>query len=55
MAHRPKPFHRTGRGWYVQLGKQQIKLCDDQELDAFVQMFQEQSPQTRRERFLAGA
>ncbi|MDY3551359.1 tyrosine-type recombinase/integrase [Gemmata sp. JC717] len=27
MAHQPKPFFRTGRGWYVQLGKQQIKLC----------------------------
>lgn len=28
MAHRPKPFFRSGRGWYVQLGKQQIKLAD---------------------------
>lgn len=28
MAHQPKPFFRTGRGWYVQLGKNQIKLCD---------------------------
>ena len=27
MAHQPKPFFRTGRGWYVQLGKQQIKLA----------------------------
>lgn len=26
MAHQPKPFFRTGRGWFVQLGKQQIKL-----------------------------
>src|SRR5262249_53157348 len=24
----PKPFFRSGRGWYVQLGKQQLKLCD---------------------------
>ena len=28
MPHHPKPFFRTGRGWYVQLGKGQIKLCD---------------------------
>lgn len=28
MAHTPKPFFRSGRGWYVQLGKQQIKLTD---------------------------
>ncbi len=27
MAHQPKPFFRTGRGWFVQLGKQQIKLA----------------------------
>ena len=27
MAHRPKPFFRSGRGWYVQLGKQQLKLA----------------------------
>lgn len=27
MAHSPKPFFRSGRGWYVQLDKQ-IKLCD---------------------------
>ncbi len=26
MAHQPKPFFRTGRGWYIQLGKEQIKL-----------------------------
>ena len=26
-----KPFFRTGRGWYVQLGKQQIKLADGPE------------------------
>ena len=26
MAHQPKPFFRTGRGWYAQLGKQQIRL-----------------------------
>lgn len=24
----PRPFHRKGRGWYVQLGKRQIKLAD---------------------------
>jgi integrase len=28
MPHHAKPFFRTGRGWYVQLGKKQIKLCD---------------------------
>jgi integrase len=28
MPHHPKPFFRTGRGWYVQIGKQQIKLAD---------------------------
>lgn len=28
MPHHARPFFRTGRGWYVQLGKQQIKLCD---------------------------
>ncbi|AWM39185.1 site-specific tyrosine recombinase XerC [Gemmata obscuriglobus] len=28
MAHQPKPFFRTGRGWYVQLGAKQIKLGD---------------------------
>lgn len=28
MPHHAKPFFRSGRGWYVQLGKQQIKLCD---------------------------
>lgn len=29
MAHAPKPFFRTARNaWYVQLGKQQIKLGD---------------------------
>jgi len=27
VAHQPKPFFRTGRGWFVQLGKQQIKLA----------------------------
>ncbi len=27
MAHQPKPFFRTGRGWYVQLGTQQLKLA----------------------------
>src|SRR5262245_12607090 len=31
MPHHAKPFFRTGRGWYVQLGKQQIKLCDGPE------------------------
>jgi integrase len=28
VAHSPKPFFRTGRGWYVQLGTKQHKLCD---------------------------
>lgn len=29
MAHQPKPFFRTARNaWYVQLGKQQIKLTE---------------------------
>src|SRR5262245_6120531 len=28
MPHHPKPSFRSGRGWYVQLGKQQLKLCD---------------------------
>ncbi len=28
MAHQPKPFFRNGRGWFVQLGKEQIKLAD---------------------------
>ena len=27
----PKPFFRNGRGWYVQLGKDQIKLADGPE------------------------
>ncbi len=27
----PKPFFRSGRGWYVQIGKQQIKLADGPE------------------------
>lgn len=27
MPHHPKPFFRSGRGWYVQIGKQQIKLA----------------------------
>jgi len=31
MPHHAKPFFRTGRGWFVQLGKQQIKLCDGPE------------------------
>jgi hypothetical protein len=31
MPHHPKPFFRTGRGWYVQLGKQQVKLADGPE------------------------
>ena len=31
MPHHAKPFFRSGRGWYVQLGKQQIKLCDGPE------------------------
>jgi hypothetical protein len=26
--HHPKPFFRTGRGWYVRIGKNQIKLAD---------------------------
>jgi hypothetical protein len=28
MPHHAKSFFRTGRGWYVQFGKQQIKLAD---------------------------
>jgi integrase/recombinase XerC len=28
MSHHPKPFFRTGRGWFLQLGKQQMKLAD---------------------------
>jgi integrase len=28
MPHHAKPFFRTGRGWYVQVGKQQIRLAD---------------------------
>ena len=28
MPHHPKPFFRSGRGWYVQIGKQQIKLAN---------------------------
>lgn len=35
MPHRPQPFFRRDRGkdrgWYVQLGKQQIKLADGSE------------------------
>jgi hypothetical protein len=27
MPHHPKPFFRTGRGWYLQLGKEQMKLA----------------------------
>jgi integrase len=40
MPKFPKPFFRTGRGWYVQLGKEQIKLAtgpqnSDSEAQAF--------------------
>jgi integrase/recombinase XerC len=28
MPHHAKPFFRTSRGWYVQIGKQQLKLAD---------------------------
>jgi integrase/recombinase XerC len=28
MPHHAKSFFRTNRGWYVQLAKQHIKLCD---------------------------
>jgi integrase len=28
MPKFPKPFFRSGRGWYIQLGKEQIKLAD---------------------------
>ena len=28
MPHHAKPFFRKGRGWFIQLGKQQIKLAD---------------------------
>ncbi len=31
MPHHAQPFFRTGRGWYVQLGKRQIKLADGPE------------------------
>ena len=31
MPHHPKPFFRAGRGYYVQIGKQQIKLGDGPE------------------------
>ena len=31
MPHHAKSYFRTGRGWYVQLGKQQIKLFDGPE------------------------
>jgi hypothetical protein len=31
MPHHPKPSFRSGRGWYVQLGKQQINLADGPE------------------------
>jgi integrase len=34
MPHHPKPFFRTGRGYYVQIGKQQIKLADGPECPA---------------------
>jgi integrase len=34
MPHHAKPFFRTGRGYYVQLGKQQIKLADGPECAA---------------------
>ena len=40
MPKFPKPFFRSGRGWYLQLGKEQIKLADgpknaDTEAEAF--------------------
>jgi hypothetical protein len=28
MAHFAKPWHRKGRGWFVELGGKQIKLGD---------------------------
>ncbi|CAN5252483.1 hypothetical protein BH10PLA2_BH10PLA2_12230 [soil metagenome] len=28
MPHHAKPFFHSGRGWYVQLGKHQVKLAD---------------------------
>jgi hypothetical protein len=28
LYHQPKPFYRNNRGWYVQLGKKQRRLCD---------------------------
>ena len=44
MPKFPKPFFRTGRGWYVQLGKEQIKLANgpqnaDTEAQAFTRYY----------------
>lgn len=45
MPKFPKPFFRTGRGWYVQLGKEQIKLAGgpqnaDTEAQAFTRYYE---------------
>ena len=45
MPKFPKPFFRTGRGWYVQLGKEQIKLANgpqnaDTEAQAFTRYYE---------------
>jgi hypothetical protein len=40
MPEFPKPFFRTSRDWYVQLGKEQIKLANGpQNADTEAQAF----------------
>jgi len=34
MPHHPKPFFRKGRGYFVQIGRQQVKLADGPECPA---------------------
>ena len=31
MAHFAKPWHRKGRGWFLELNGKQIKLADDRD------------------------
>jgi hypothetical protein len=46
MSHYAKPWHRKGRGWYVELDDRQIKLGDDRQeaFDRYHQMMAGQSP-----------
>ena len=49
MARHPKPWFRKGRGWYVTLGGQQIKLGNDKEtaLSEYHKLMLEDRPQKK--------